>query len=111
MKNLFLLTLLSISSLTYAAPFKDNATCTIFQEGVEYYNGPCQFKADKKGWSISAEEVFVGELQRLTFTYIKPGVAHVTGYDMNGYKSDWGILTRKGACWSDKEIKICAKGK
>ena len=101
--------LLSSSSVIWAKPI--NARCLIIQDYQKLLDGPCSFNAlDQNGY-------FQVTGQNGIFAYAGGNPLGSYGYT-NYYQgilgskahTPLGILTQKGACWSNKteNNKICA---
>lgn len=123
------LTAIAVALCIFAAPVsakwdKYSGRCLLEVDGSRFIDGPCQvelFVADAEGRRVhpglktgtfSIEKKENGDL--LYFAYvevIEPGKAAAWWSEEVGQRSGHdpqGVLTRKGACWTNERVKICA---
>lgn len=116
MKNLLLLTLLSISSLTYAAPFKDksNAACNI-KLGPNTYNGDCiiRYNNYEKSWMVfepNDQELFT-DVHYLNMKVTGIATREVTTMAWDDV-IDYGEVRKvNDNCYASSKLRICYKMK
>lgn len=88
------------------------ARCVLASTGTPTWRGACDFQSERGGsFSISpARGSFPGEIDPISVSMIRPGVAEVRGLTRDGINSRWGEARRSRrdrACWVGEDFSIC----
>ncbi len=84
--------------------------CLLVAEGRTILNGPCQFEPlDRDGSFIIRERA-----AHPYFAYLLKDGANGHGYwngqrNANHAEVDLGMMVRRGACWENRQSRICAR--